>query len=141
MNSRALDTFPAVDWQRIADRVEKWTAPHCPVMADLVASIQVSAAGRLAGFLSMHDLAVAATPLPDGGPIDVIWVRPQPTPHLDDQHVLIEHCAATGWDDRVVRPASQGVALFWRFTREKWGIEPEKPSAQAEDPRSPTGRP
>jgi hypothetical protein len=124
INSRALDRFEAVSWQRIADRVSQWTAPHFPVMADVVASIRASAADRMAGFMLMHDLAVTTTPIPDAGPIDVIWVRPQPSEDPDSQDVLIEHCAPTGWDDRIVRPAPEAVSLFWRFAREKWGIEP-----------------
>ena len=81
-------------------------------------------ADRLAGFMSMHDLAVTTTPIPGTGPIDVIWVRPQPLSHPDLQDVLIEHLATTGWDDLIVRPAPEAIRLFWRFTREKWGIEP-----------------
>jgi hypothetical protein len=123
INSRALDRFDAVSWERITDRVSKWTSPHSSVMADVVASIRASAPDRLAGFMSMHDLAVTTTPIPAAGPIDVIWVRPQPFGDSDSQEVLIEHCAATGWDDRIVRPAPQAVVLFWRFAREKWGIE------------------
>ncbi|GFJ77347.1 hypothetical protein Phou_015270 [Phytohabitans houttuyneae] len=77
----------------------------------------------MAGFMSMHDLAVTTTPVPDAGPIDVIWVRPQPSEDPDSQDVLIEHRAPTSWDDRIVRPAPEAVSLFWRFVREKWGIE------------------
>jgi hypothetical protein len=126
INSRALDRFDAVSWERITDRVLEWTAPHSPVMADVVASIRASAPDRLAGFMSMHDLAVTTTPIPPTGPIDVIWVRPQPFGGPGSQDVLIEHCAATGKDDRIVRPAPQAVSLFWRFAREKWGIEPSR---------------
>lgn len=124
INSRALDRFDVVSWERIAARVSERTAPHAPVMAEVVASIRAFAADRLAGFTSMHDLAVTPTPIPEVGPIDVIWVRPQPSGDHGVQQVLIEHCAATGWDDRIVRPAAQAVSLFWRFAREKWGIEP-----------------
>jgi hypothetical protein len=124
INSRALDRFDAMDWQEVADRVAEWTAPHSPIMGDLVASIRKCAIDRLAGLMSMHDLAVTTTPLPDAGPIDVIWVRPLPADNPDSQDVLIEHWAATGWDEQIVRPAPQAVSLFWRFAREKWGIEP-----------------
>lgn len=93
-------------------------------MAEIVASIRASAAERLAGFTSMHDLAVTTTPVPTTGPIDVIWVRPRPFGDPDAQDVLIEHCSATGRDDRIVRPAPKAVALLWRFAREKWGIMP-----------------
>jgi hypothetical protein len=121
-NSRALSYFEAISWQRITDRVAEWTAPHSPIMAEAVASIRASAADRLAGFMSMHDLAVTTTPIPDVGPIDVIWVRPQPVGDRESQDVVIEHWAATGWDERILRPAPEAVALFWRFAREKWGI-------------------
>jgi hypothetical protein len=123
INSRALDRFDAVSWQRIADRISEWTAPHFPVMADVVASVRESAADRMAGFTSMHDLAITTTPIPDTGPIDVIWVRPQPSNNPHAQRVLVEHWAATGWDDRITRPAPEAVPLFWRFVREKWGID------------------
>jgi hypothetical protein len=124
INSRALGEFEAVSWPEIADRVAEWTAPHSPIMADVVASIQASAPDRMAGFMSMHDLAVTTRPIPDVGPIDVIWVRPQPVGDPVDQDVLIEHWAVTGWDDRVVRAAPEAVSLFWRFAREKWGVTP-----------------
>lgn len=62
INSRALARFDSVSWQRIADRVAEWTAPHSPFMTDVVASIRSSGADRLAGFMSMHDLAVTTTP-------------------------------------------------------------------------------
>lgn len=67
------------------------TAPHSPIMSHLVASIRASAADRLAGLMSMHDIAVTTTPVPAVGPIDVIWIRPQPSQHPDTQHILIEH--------------------------------------------------
>ena len=124
INSRAADRFDVVSWERIEDRVSRWTAPHFPAVADVVASIRASAADRLAGFMSMHDLAVTTTPVPAVGPIDVIWVRPQHFGDSGSQDVLIEHCSATGWDDRIVRPASRAVPLFWRFALEKWGIDP-----------------
>jgi hypothetical protein len=124
LNSRALDRFDVVSWERITDRVSRWTAPHSPIMAEVVASIRASASDQLAGFMSMHDLAVTTTPVPAAGPIDVIWVRPQPFGVAGSLQVLVEHWAPTGWDERIVRPAPQAVSLFWRFVREKWGIEP-----------------
>ncbi|XVU29078.1 hypothetical protein ACQPZJ_19035 [Actinoplanes sp. CA-054009] len=123
---RALTRFDAVSWARIADHIAEHTAPHSPIMADLVASIRISAPDRLAGFTSMHDLAVTTTPIPPDSLIDVLWIRPQPAATPDSQDVLIEHCTATGWDDRIVRPAPQALALFWRFTHEKWGIDPHQ---------------
>ena len=98
-------------------------------MRDVVASIQVSAGDRLAGFTSMYDLAVTSVPVPSEGPVDVVWVRPQIYGSADNPDVLIEHHAVTGHDDRIVRPGTDAVRLFWRFVIEKYGIEPATPAA------------
>ncbi|MEV4347777.1 hypothetical protein AB0J83_25250 [Actinoplanes sp. NPDC049596] len=124
--SRALERFDTVSWPRISERVAEYTAAHYPAMADLVEAVRAGAADRLAGLTSMHDLGVTTTPVPAGGQIDVIWVRPQPFGASGVADVLIEHWAASGWDERVVRPGDQTVPLFWRFAREKWGIEPSR---------------
>jgi hypothetical protein len=31
----------------------------------------------------------------------------------------------TGYDDRIERPASDAVPLFWRFMIEKFGVQPD----------------
>lgn len=36
--------------------------------------------------------------------------------------VVVEHLSTTGRDDRVERPVSDAVPLFWRFVTEKFGI-------------------
>ena len=36
--------------------------------------------------------------------------------------VLIEHLTCSGHDERIERPASEAVPLFWRFMIEKYGI-------------------
>jgi hypothetical protein len=36
--------------------------------------------------------------------------------------VLIEHLTSTGHDERIERPASEAVPLFWRFAIEKFGL-------------------
>lgn len=127
INSRAPSRFDVVAWDAIARQVDEWTAPHSPFMAEVVASVRASAPDRLVGFMSMHDLAVAVAPVPTEGSIEVIWVRPQPSGRIEDREVLVEHCSATGFDDRIVRHGSHAVALFWRFVIEKFGIEPNQP--------------
>ncbi len=123
INSKALERFDPVEWDAIAARVAESTAPHAPFMADVVTSIRSHAQERLAGFLSMHDLAVTTAPVPVSGPIEVVWVRPQ-LYGSEDTDVLVEHWSATGHDDRIVRPGVEAVRLFWRFAIEKFGIAP-----------------
>ncbi len=118
-----MDRFDAVEWGVIAGRVAERTAPHTPYMGELVDSIRACGADRLAGFTSMHDLAVTTAPVPDRGPIEVIWVRPQM-----GSDVLVEHWSVTGHDDRIVRDGSEAVRLFWRFVIEKFGVEPARPA-------------
>ncbi len=125
INSRALSTFDVVAWDVIGRRFSEHTAPHSPCMAEIVASVQASGAqDRLAGFTSMHDLAVTSVPIPADGPIEVVWVRPQPYGATERRDVLIEHWSATGHDDKIVRPSGDAVALFWRYMIEKFGVEP-----------------
>lgn len=126
MNSRAMDRFETVEWDVIAERMAERTVPHMPSMGELVESIRECGADRLAGFTSMHDLAVTTAPVPDRGPIEVIWVRPR-----SGNAVLVEHWSVTGHDDRILRDGSEAARLFWRFVIEKFGIEPVR-SAQAE---------
>ncbi|GAB1693492.1 hypothetical protein [Krasilnikovia sp. M28-CT-15] len=127
--SRALTRFDAVAWDVIAGRFEEYTtgSPKYRFMCEVVDSIRSCAADRLAGFTSMHDLAVTTTPVPVRGPVDVIWVRPQPAATAvtaGSPEVLIEHCAASGLDERIVRPGNDAVRLFWRFAIEKYGVHP-----------------
>ena len=49
------------------------------------------------------------------------WPVPQ-------RRVLIERRSLSGHDDRIVRPASEAVTLFSRFTIEKFGVEPVRPA-------------
>ncbi|MEW2475530.1 hypothetical protein AB0875_17205 [Micromonospora gifhornensis] len=128
INSRALDYFHPKPWDVIADQIGRYTAHHSPFMAEIVDSIRAcGAAGRLAGFMSMHDLAVTPVPVPSQGPIEVVWVRPQPHSGApEEREVLIEHYAPTGHDDRIWRPGTEAVVLFWRFMIEKFGIEPNR---------------
>ncbi|MEV4630512.1 hypothetical protein AB0J90_30050 [Micromonospora sp. NPDC049523] len=88
-----------------------------PVLDIVDSVIAFEAENLLAGITSMTDLIVTAVPVTPA-PVDVIVVR---SAH---DWVTIEHLAHTGRNDRIARPAQDGVALFWRFVIEKFGIHP-----------------
>lgn len=82
----------------------------------------------LAAFSSMHDLMVTATPIPEP-PVDLVAVRAPGSLRAPRQgHVLIEHLAVTGRNDRVERPVADAAPLFWRFMIEKFGVHPVIPT-------------
>jgi hypothetical protein len=116
----------AKSWSALRQAYEELVAQHAEfhVLVAIIASIEESdCAAQLAGTTSMHDLVVVAAPIPDP-PMDVIIVR-APTGTLraaSPGMVLIEHNAVSGRNDRIERPASDAVALFWRFVLEKFGI-------------------
>jgi hypothetical protein len=93
---------------------------HMVAIVDSV--LNSTASDRLAGCTSMHDLIVVPRPVPEP-PYDVIRVcSPSSLRPVAHGKVLIEHLAATGNNDRIVRPVAEAVPLFWRFIREKYGI-------------------
>lgn len=67
----------------------------------------------------MHDLVVTTAPVS----VSPDWLR---VSLLRDDRVRIGHQAPTGPGDSIERPASELLALFWRFTIEKWGVRPER---------------
>jgi hypothetical protein len=99
--------------------------PRFQHMTDIVDS--VIAAGlteRLTATTSMHDLLVVRMPVADP-PYDLIHVAAQGSlRNPKSGEVIIEHRAASGHNDRIARPASEAVRLFWRFAIEKYGIRP-----------------
>jgi len=99
-------------------------------MAAIAASvIETESTHLLAGLTSMHDIIVVSTPIPDP-PLDVVAVRaPGSLQPPKSGHVLIEHLACTGHNDRIERPTSEAVPLFWRFMIEKFGVYPAHPSS------------
>lgn len=108
-------------WPAIAEKYHALAAmhPEFEVMAELVDSVITS--GRthdLAAFTSMHDLVVVPRPVPEV-PYDTIFVQ---LVMPGGEYVQIEHRAVTGRNDKIARPASQAVGLFWRFMIEKYGI-------------------
>jgi hypothetical protein len=95
-------------------------------MADIVDSVIVSdSTSLLAACTSMHDLVVVPVPIPEP-PYGVIIVRAPGSLHEPSPgSVLIEHLSLTGHDDRIERSTDDAVPLFWRFVREKYGVEPK----------------
>lgn len=94
-------------------------------MSAIVGSVRDSnAEDRLAAYTSMHDLIVVSVPIPEP-PYGVVAVRaPGSLRSPRDGHVLIEHLSVTGHDERIERPVTEAVALFWRFMIEKYGVAP-----------------
>ncbi|MGW4460663.1 hypothetical protein [Micromonospora sp. NPDC004704] len=88
-----------------------------PVLDIVDSVIAFEAENLLAGATSMTDIIVTAVPVTPA-PVDVIVVRSA------YNWVTIKHLAHTGRNDRIARPAQDGVALFWRFVIEKFGIHP-----------------
>jgi hypothetical protein len=118
--------FVAEPWPELRHRYQDLLVQHDGYrsLVDIVTSVEESGrASQLAGTTSMHDLVVAAEPIPDP-PMDVIIVR-APAGTLGAAApgmVLIEHQAISGRNDRIQRPPEEAVALFWRFVQEKFGI-------------------
>ncbi len=94
-------------------------------LVEVVASvIETESTEVLAGLTSMHDIIVTSTPIPDA-PLDVVAVRaPGFLQPPETGQVLVEHLAVSGHNDRIQRPATEAVPLFWRFIIEKFGIQP-----------------
>ncbi len=92
-------------------------------IVDSIITLEVEA--HLAGCTSMHDLIVAARPI-SPAPLDVVILRQA------YGVVTIEHVTHTGRNDRISRPAQDGVALFWRFMIEKFGVHPTRTGAPSD---------
>lgn len=121
--------FSSADWSDIESRYEAISREH-PEFEHLLAIVRsIRRSGiedLLAGMTSMHDLIVAAAPVPSP-PIDTIAVRaPGSISAPSNGCVLIEHLAVTGRNDRVERPVEGATPLFWRFVIEKFGIRPSR---------------
>jgi hypothetical protein len=74
----------------------------------------------------MTDLIVAARPISEP-PVEVVIVR------LQWGTVTIEHVSHNGRNDKISRPASEAVRLFWRFMIEKFGVHPTPSGAPSND--------
>ena len=75
---------------------------------------------------SMHDLVFS--PLPAASPLDVVVVRAPGSLRAPRQgNVRIEFVTASGHAKAIERPSSDGVALFWRFMHEEFGVTRDHP--------------
>jgi hypothetical protein len=121
--------FRADHWTDIADFLGGMTArhPRYGYMTAIVDSVITSnSTSLLAGCTSMHDLVVVPVPIPEPH-YSMIRVRAPgslrgtPPPGT----VVIEHRSPTGDQEQIHGPTVDAVPLFWRFVREKYGIEPD----------------
>ncbi len=91
-------------------------------VAGVVRSIAASPArSALRYTTSMWDLIVAPAPGAPA-PVDAVKVSAPNYPT-----VVVEHLPPVGGADRIERPREDAVPLFWRFVKEKYGIEGEGP--------------
>lgn len=105
-------------YARLSDDGATFVAPMLSLTRSVLAE---GASGALAAHTSMHDLVVTTTPV-SAGPD---WLR---VSLVGDDRVRIDHQTPTGPGDSVERPRSELLALFWRFSIEKWGIRPARDS-------------
>jgi hypothetical protein len=124
---KQTDTFRARPWTEIREFLGAMVADHeeFGYLVDIVDSvIENGREGALCARTSMHDLWVVSSPVQEP-PLDVIVVRAPGSLHEPSSgNVLIEHLSVTGRNDRIERPASEAVSLFWRFATEKFGVIP-----------------
>lgn len=127
LGQQASRDFRPKDWAEIrrflSDIAERDV--RFDYLVEIIDSILASGlAGSLAATTSMHDLIVAALPLMEP-PFDVIAVRaPGSLREPPNGEVLIEHLTPTGDDERITRPVTEAMPLFWRFVIEKFGLRP-----------------
>jgi hypothetical protein len=120
-------------WNEVAERVRGYTGsnPKFRFLVDVIDSIrECGGQERLAGIWTLGGLVVTPLPIPDEPPIqEVILSLPGMGWGPTGEEVLIEHRAISGHDDRILRPSSEAVPLFWRFMIEKFGIAPVRPDS------------
>ncbi|GAA4578636.1 hypothetical protein GCM10023176_54940 [Micromonospora coerulea] len=122
--------FRERSWPTIAARLHGAlddSAAYEPVLDIVDSIIAFEAEALLAGTTSMFDLIVTPKPVTPP-PVDVVTVR------SGSGWIAIEHITHTGRNDRIQRPAQDGVALFWRFMIEKFGIHPTPTGAPPDRP-------
>ena len=121
--------FRPTEWTEIRQFLHDMASAHEEfgyLVAVVDSVIDGDRTAALVATTSMHDLIVTPTPLTEP-PWDVIAVRAPGSLHAPTVgNVLIEHLTCTGRDERIERPASEAVPLFWRFVTEKFGVDPPK---------------
>jgi hypothetical protein len=124
---KQTDTFRPRPWMDIREFLGGMAADHDEFgyLVDIVDSvIEGGREEALCATTSMHDLCVASAPVQEP-PLDVLVVRAPGSLYAPASgNVLIEHLSVTGRNDRIERPASEAVPLFWRFAIEKFGVIP-----------------
>ncbi|MGC4897447.1 hypothetical protein [Micromonospora sp. DT31] len=123
--------FRAQPWPSIASHLHgalDGSAAGRTVLDIVDSIIATGAEALLAGTTSMFDVVVTPKPVTPA-PVDVVVVR------QTYGTVTIEHLTHTGRNDRIQQPAHEGVALFWQFMIEKFGVHPTPTGAP------PDGRP
>ncbi len=119
------EPFPDRPWEAIDRRFATMADlyPDFRHMSDIVKSVlETDRTSMLAGFTSMHDLLVVAKPIPQHWtPVKVLAPN---APFLPQGMVRIEHLSASGRLECIERPVGEAVPLFWRFVKEKFGVEP-----------------
>lgn len=132
--------FAVLPWPIIKEHNQQYAGVHEALSAVLAIVDSVIDGGRtddLLAHTSMHDLVVTAAPaeqIPHPslgiGAWDTLTVRANGSfdPFAIDVpgQIAIEHLSATGRDERISRPCSEAVPLFWRFVVEKFGITPPR---------------
>jgi hypothetical protein len=95
----------------------------------ITAGAQDRLAGSSSGLIAIVELLTVPRPVPEP-PYDVVAVRsPRSSGTISKSgRVVIEHLACSGRDERIERPASEAVPLFWRFMIEKYGIRGAYPA-------------
>jgi hypothetical protein len=110
------------DWQGLADRYR--TAPDVvSPIAHVVEGILSSGLGDEVQFTtSMWDLTVTPSPA-SSPPVDVVAVRgAMGVKQVRSNRIVIGHLPLVGLADAIERDASEAVARFRAFMREKYGL-------------------
>ncbi len=122
--------FPDHPWAKIDQHLSRMSDLHPEFrhMSEIVKSVLESdGASTLAGFTSMHDLLVVVRPVPEHWtPVRIFAPN---SPFVPRGMVRIEHLSSTGRLERIDRPVAEAVPLFWRFMKEKFGVEAGPPVA------------
>ena len=123
-------SFGVLAWPEVAALMHHMANanPAFRAMADIVESVIASrSTDLLAASTSMHDLIVVPVPVTEPVYESVIVRAPSSLDPPREGHVLIEHLASNGRNDRIERPFEEAVPLFWRFMAEKYGVRPVDP--------------
>ena len=136
MSSAQPVAFAVHPWPSIRDHcaeIAHLTDGTAAVLAIVDSVIASGCADDLVAHTPMHDLLVTATPEePEAHPSyglrvwDYLEIAASgsfdrfATP--DHGKIAIAHHSSTGRVERIVRPTTDAVPLFWRFMAEKYGI-------------------